>query len=70
MLKDDSSRRLHNNSNRTETRGRKKLIAAEYIQKMQEIIENGGIQARAKTWHELAAQVGLIGANHVHWHTV
>ena len=70
MLKDDSSRRLHNNSNRQETRGRKKLIAAEYIQKMQEIIENGGIQARAKTWHELAAEVGLIGANHVHWHTV
>ena len=70
MLRGESSRRFHHNSVWPELRGRKKAIDWETLKRLEEIIENGGIQARAMSWYQLAKEVGLVGSNRVHWHTI
>jgi hypothetical protein len=51
MLKEfASSRRLHNDSDKMETRGRKLIISSQKIREMERILEEKGIEARGLTW--------------------
>ena len=60
FLKDGaSSRRLHNEPDREEPRGRKPLISLEKIREMERISETEGIEARSYTWEQLGFEVGL-----------
>lgn len=59
LRNDSSSRRLHNNPDQEETRGRRRLISAEKVREMERILQEEGIEARAMTWEQLGYEVGL-----------
>lgn len=59
FLSDSSSRRLHNDPDREEHRGRKPLIGPEKIRGMKRILETEGIETRSYTWEQLGFEVGL-----------
>lgn len=53
------SRRMHNDPEQEETRGRKHIIFAEKIREMECVLETEGIEARRFTWEQLGNEVGL-----------
>ena len=59
LRNDSSSRRLHNDSDQEETRGRRQLISADKLREMERILQDEGIEARALTWEQLRYEVGL-----------
>lgn len=59
LRNDSSSRRLHNDPNQKETRGRPRVIIAEKLREMERILQEEGIEARALTWELLGYEVGL-----------
>ncbi len=54
-----SSRRLHNNPDQEETRGRPRLISAKKLREMERILQEEDIEARAMAWEQLGYEVGL-----------
>ena len=59
FLRNDSARRLENNSDAEETRGRKSLITPKQIREMERILETEGIEGRGLTWSQLGYEIGL-----------
>ena len=59
FLRNDSARRLENNSDAEETRGRKSLITPKQIREMDRILETEGIEGRGLTWSQLGYEIGL-----------
>ena len=60
MLKPDASeRRMHNDSNKPETRGRKGLITQDQINAMDHLLDTEGIAGRALSWQQLGMECGV-----------
>ena len=54
-----SLRRLHNDPNQKETRGRPCVISAEKLREMERILQEEEIEARAMTWEQLGYEIRL-----------
>jgi hypothetical protein len=59
ILKNKTHRRLRNDSNATETRGRKKIITPKQIREMERILETTGLEGRALTWEQLGFEANV-----------
>lgn len=59
LCNDLSSRRLRNDPNQKESRGRLCVINAEKLREMERILQEEGIESRAMTWELLGYEVGL-----------
>lgn len=65
----ESARRGTHNS-KPEGRGAKLKIQPYHVKRMEDVINSGDINQRKLSWQELATKAGLVGENHVHFHTV
>ncbi|KAI5777734.1 hypothetical protein EDC01DRAFT_635413 [Geopyxis carbonaria] len=59
-LTDDAARRIKSSTRRVETRGRKKKITKEQVERMREILERNEREGRPKpSWKALASEAGV-----------
>lgn len=58
LLASENPGHLQNDSNRRETRGRKKIITSDQLKEMEYILETEGLETRGLTWEQLGREVG------------
>lgn len=66
IIKSDTSRRQHN-TGKPDPRGRKSLLSKKDVDRIDEILQTWGFDARAMTWKQLAATAE---APSVSWRTI
>ncbi len=59
LLKETSTRRLQNNPELAETRGRKSVVTQDQIREMEKILETEGIEGRGLTWEQLGMEASV-----------
>ena len=63
ILQKGTLRRLHNDPGKVETRGSKRILANEDIDRLEKLIWSHGFEGRTMTWESLAEEANIRGRN-------